>query len=74
MKKDLVFECLDSLIGEDYPQKKSRILVIDNASSDSSQTAIKERYSDVIPNMGILNVIKEKSNGNILGKECKRTL
>ncbi len=45
--KDAVLECLRSLEKLRYPRDKLRILVVDNGSSDDSQSAISKSYPDV---------------------------
>jgi GT2 family glycosyltransferase len=45
--KDFIFNCLDSLLIQHYPLEKYEIVVIDNGSTDGSQTAIKDRYINV---------------------------
>jgi GT2 family glycosyltransferase len=45
--KDDVLECLGSLKKVSYPKEKFRILVVDNGSSDGSNTAISKIHPDV---------------------------
>ena len=64
--KSLTLECLDSLQVLDYPS--AEIMVVDNASTDGSVEAIRERYGDNI------TVIANESNlgfsqGNNVGIE-----
>jgi len=66
---NFVFECLDSLIEQNYPKEKFRILVIDNASIDGSQIAIKERYPNVTlaENSTNLGYVKALNQGIEMG-------
>lgn len=62
--KDYVLECLESLIRQNYPQEKYKIFIIDNASNDGSQTAIRERYSNIIllensKNLGYVKAVNQ---------------
>ena len=63
--KDVILECLDSLTGQHYPRDKYRILVIDNASSDGSQAAIRERYpgAALVENRSNLGYVKAVNQG-----------
>jgi len=46
-KKDYVLGLLDSLAQLDYPTDRLDLLVVDNASSDGTSSAIKERFPDI---------------------------
>ncbi|MDP9022530.1 MAG: glycosyltransferase, partial [Actinomycetota bacterium] len=42
--RDYLATCLDSLVGQDYPQERVEVVFIDNASRDGSVEFVRERY------------------------------
>lgn len=62
--KEDVLECVESLLKVDYPKEKLRILVVDNGSTDGSQTAISTAHPDVtlltnIKNLGYVCAVNQ---------------
>ncbi len=57
--KDIIGQCLPSLINVDYPKDKYEIIVVDNASTDNSISIIK-KFPDI-------EIIKNRSNLGYVG-------
>jgi GT2 family glycosyltransferase len=58
--RDLLLRCLDSLAGIDWPKNALEIVVVDNASSDGSMEAVRERHPEV-------RVVEEERNLGFAG-------
>ena len=45
--RELLVDCLDSLVGQNYPQDQVEVVLVDNGSSDDSVAFVRETYPHV---------------------------
>jgi GT2 family glycosyltransferase len=71
--RDDLLECLGSIRKLDYPKDKYKILVIDNGSSDGSQTSVSNLYPDVclLENKRNIGYVKAVNQGIAHGLDLK---